>query len=142
MIDGKKVLYSGMQSTGALTLGNYLGALRNWVKISDEYETFYMVANLHSITVRQEPAALRKSARSILTLYIAAGLDPEKNCNETDLSGLMEGLYIKVEENGRVVDRMKFVRAAFLQCVDFSETHWIDKPIIPNQLAVPVESLF
>lgn len=70
------------------------------------------------------------------------GLDPEKSCNETELSGMMEGLYIKLEENGQVVDRMKFVRAAFLQCVDFSETHWLDKPIIPNQLAVPVESLF
>lgn len=78
-------------------------------------------------------------------LYQAAeklGLDPERNCGETELSGLMEGLYIKVEENGQVVDRMKFVRAAFLQCVDFSETHWIDRPIIPNQLAVPTESLF
>ena len=69
-------------------------------------------------------------------------LDAERACNETELSGKMEGLYIKVEENGRVVDRMKFVRAAFLQCVDFSEKHWIDKPIIPNQLAVPTESLF
>lgn len=78
-------------------------------------------------------------------LYDAAvklGLDPERNCSETELSGMMEGLYIKVEEGGQVVDRMKFVRAAFLQCVDFSETHWIDKPIIPNQLAVPTESLF
>ena len=55
---------------------------------------------------------------------------------------MMEGLYIKVEENGQVAARMKYVRAAFLQCVDFSEQHWIDKPIIPNQLAVPVESLF
>ena len=73
---------------------------------------------------------------------VQLGLDPERACNETDLSGLMEGLYIKVEENGRVVDRMKFVRAAFLQCVDFSETHWIDKPIIPNQLAVPIDSLY
>ena len=54
---------------------------------------------------------------------------------------MMEGQYIKVEENGRVVERMKYVRAAFLQCVDFSETHWLDKPIIPNQLACPVESL-
>ena len=54
----------------------------------------------------------------------------------------MEGLYIKVEENGQVVDRMKYVRAAFLQCVDLSESHWIDRPIIPNQLAVPMESLF
>ena len=72
-------------------------------------------------------------------LYNAAvklGLDPERSLKDTDLSGLMEGLYIKVEENGRVVDRMKFVRAEFLQRVDFSETHWIDRPIIPNQLAV------
>ncbi|MBQ4401847.1 MAG: RNA ligase family protein [Synergistaceae bacterium] len=72
-------------------------------------------------------------------LYNAAvklGLDPERSLKDTDLSGLMEGLYIKVEENGRVVDRMKFVRAEFLQQVDFSETHWIDRPIIPNQLAV------
>ncbi len=73
---------------------------------------------------------------------VKLGLDPERNCNETDLSGMMEGLYIKVEENGQVADRMKFVRAAFLQCVDFSETHWIDRLIIPNQLAVPMESLF
>ncbi|MGN0777744.1 MAG: RNA ligase family protein [Aristaeellaceae bacterium] len=72
---------------------------------------------------------------------VKLGLDPEKTCQETELSGMMEGLYIKVEENGQVVDRMKFVRAAFLQCVDFSEQHWIDKPIIPNQLSVSVESL-
>lgn len=78
-------------------------------------------------------------------LYQAAAklkLDGEKACNETELSGQMEGLYIKVEENGRVVDRMKFVRTEFLQCVDFSEQHWIDKPIIPNQLAVPIDRLF
>ena len=78
-------------------------------------------------------------------LYDAAvrlGLDPERSCNETELSGYMEGLYIKIEEDGQVVDRMKFVRPQFLQSVDFSETHWIDRPIIPNQLAVPVESLF
>ncbi len=80
MIDGKKVLFSGMQATGSLTLGNYLGALRNWVKLSDEYECFYSVVDLHSITVRQDPATLRKRARSLLILYIAAGLDPEKNC--------------------------------------------------------------
>ncbi len=70
------------------------------------------------------------------------GLDPERCSNETELSGMMEGLYIKVENNGRVVDRMKFVRSAFIQCVDFSETHWIDRPIIPNQLAVPIDTLF
>lgn len=80
MIDNKKVLFSGMQATGTLTLGNYLGALQNWVKLSDEYECFYSVVDLHSITVRQEPAVLRKRARNLLSLYIAAGLDPKKNC--------------------------------------------------------------
>lgn len=73
---------------------------------------------------------------------VKLGLEPEKICNETELSGLMEGLYIKIEEDGQVTDRMKFVRAAFLQCLDFSEEHWIDKPIIPNLLAVSMESLF
>lgn len=80
MLDNKKVLFSGMQATGSLTLGNYLGALKNWVALSDEYECFYSVVDLHSITVRQEPAELRKRARALLTLYIGAGLDPEKNC--------------------------------------------------------------
>ena len=80
MIGDKKVLFSGMQSTGSLTLGNYLGALKNWVSLCDEYECFYSVVDLHSITVRQDPAELRKRARDLLTLYIAAGLDPKKNC--------------------------------------------------------------
>lgn len=80
MLDGKKTLFSGMQATGSLTLGNYLGALKNWVTISDEYQSFYSVVDMHSITVRQDPAELRKRARALLTLYIAAGLDPEKNC--------------------------------------------------------------
>lgn len=80
MLNDKKVLFSGMQSTGNLTLGNYLGALKNWVTLSDEYECFYSVVDMHSITVRQNPAELRKRARALLMLYIAAGLDPEKNC--------------------------------------------------------------
>ncbi len=80
MLDGKKTLFSGMQATGNLTLGNYLGALKNWVTISDEYNCFYSVVDMHSITVRQDPAVLRKRARTLLTLYIAAGLDPVKNC--------------------------------------------------------------
>ena len=79
--------------------------------------------------------------QNLIDAAIKMNLDPDRNCRETDLSGLMEGLYIKVEENGQVVNRMKYVRAEFLQCVDFSENHWIDRPIIPNQLAVPVESL-
>lgn len=80
MINGKKSLFSGMQATGTLQLGNYLGALKNWVGLEDEYESFYCVVDMHSITVRQNPAELRKKARSLLMLYIAAGLDPEKNC--------------------------------------------------------------
>lgn len=80
MINDKKILFSGMQSTGNLTLGNYLGAMKNWVTLSDDYECFYSVVDMHSITVRQDPATLRKRARALLTLYIAAGLDPEKNC--------------------------------------------------------------
>jgi tryptophanyl-tRNA synthetase len=80
MIGDKKVLYSGMQATGSLTLGNYLGALKNWLNLSQEYECFWGVMDLHSITVRQEPAEFRKRARNLLTLYIAAGLDPVENC--------------------------------------------------------------
>ena len=80
MLNDKKILFSGMQATGNLTLGNYLGALKNWLTLSDEYECFYSVVDMHSITVRQDPATLRKRARALLTLYIAAGLDPKKNC--------------------------------------------------------------
>lgn len=80
MINDKKVLFSGMQATGSLTLGNYLGALKNWIDLADEYECFYSVVDLHSITIRQDAAELRKRARNLMTLYIAAGLDPKKNC--------------------------------------------------------------
>ncbi|MBQ8412780.1 MAG: tryptophan--tRNA ligase [Lachnospiraceae bacterium] len=82
MIDGKKTMLSGMQSTGMITLGNYLGALKNWVNLNDEEDIkcFYGIMDLHSITVRQNPAEFRKNARTLLLLYIAAGLDPEKNC--------------------------------------------------------------
>lgn len=80
MLNDKKVLFSGMQATGNLTLGNYMGALKNWVNLCDEYECFYGVMDLHSLTVRQNPAEFRKRARSLYALYIAAGLDPKKNC--------------------------------------------------------------
>jgi len=80
MIDGKKIIFSGAQATGTLTLGNYLGALKNWVQLENEYECFYCVVDMHSITIRQDPAELRKRSRALLTLYIAAGLNPEKNC--------------------------------------------------------------
>lgn len=75
----KKILYSGMQATGNLTLGNYLGALKNWVNLHEEYECFFGVMDLHSLTLRQDPAAFRKNAGVLYALYMAAGLDPEKN---------------------------------------------------------------
>lgn len=75
----KQVIFSGMQSTGVITIGNYFGALKNWVNLQDDYNCLFCVVDLHSITVKQEPAKLRQSARDLLALYIAAGLDPEKN---------------------------------------------------------------
>ncbi len=73
---------------------------------------------------------------------LAQGLDADRVIAETDSSNLMEGLYIKVEENGTVVDRMKFVRRSFLQAVDQSGSHWLDRPIVPNGLRVPIEELY
>ncbi len=73
---------------------------------------------------------------------IRQGLDAQKILNETDNSRLMEGLYIKVEENGCVVDRLKYVRASFLQNIAQSETHWIDRPIVPNRLSSDISGLF
>ena len=78
--NNKKVLYSGMQATNALTLGNYLGALKNWVFLNEEYDCFFGVMDLHSLTVRQNPTEFRRNARKLYALYVAAGLDPKKNC--------------------------------------------------------------
>lgn len=75
----KKVIFSGIQPTGVITLGNYLGAIKNWTRLQDDYNCLFCVVDMHSITVRQDPALLRKRARDLLTIYIAAGLDPEKN---------------------------------------------------------------
>lgn len=70
------------------------------------------------------------------------GQDPDRVCRETDHRRTMEGLYIKVEEGGAVVDRMKYVRATFLQVVEESKTHWLERPIIPNGLTRPIDALF
>ncbi len=78
---------------------------------------------------------LREDARQL-------GLDEERQCRETDSSNTMEGLYLKVEEDGQVVDRLKFVRASFTQTVDASQTHWLDRPIVPNRLCRPMGDLF
>ena len=75
----KKIILSGIQSTGRLHLGNYLGAIDTWVKMQEEYDCYYMIANLHSLTVRNDPETLKNNTLKIIALYIAAGLDPEKN---------------------------------------------------------------
>ena len=75
----KKVIFSGAQPSGKMTLGNYLGAIKNWIKLQDEYECFFSVVDLHAITVPQEPKVLRENAKKLLAQYIACGLDPEKN---------------------------------------------------------------
>lgn len=78
MEERKKILYSAVQPTNNLTIGNYLGAIKNWVKLQDEYDCFYAIANMHAITVRQNPADLRQNTLALLALYIACGVDPEK----------------------------------------------------------------
>lgn len=77
--EAKKVILSGIQPSGELTIGNYLGALKNWVKLQDEYECYYCIVDLHAITVKQVPKDLRARTLEVLAVYIAAGIDPDKN---------------------------------------------------------------
>ncbi len=79
MEEGKKVLLSGIQPSGDLHLGNYLGAIKNWKELSDRFECYWFMADLHTITVRQEPSELRRRTLTQIATYIACGLDPEKN---------------------------------------------------------------
>ena len=78
-MDDKKVIFSGIQPSGALTLGSYLGAIKNWVSLADDYNCYYCIVDMHAITVRQNPAELRRRALEQLAQYIACGLDPQKN---------------------------------------------------------------
>lgn len=75
----KKIIFSGAQPSGKMTLGNYLGAIQNWTKLQDEYDCFYSVVDLHAITVPQEAKDLRANTMQLLAQYLACGLDPEKN---------------------------------------------------------------
>ncbi|MBQ7164373.1 MAG: tryptophan--tRNA ligase [Clostridia bacterium] len=76
----KKTLFSAAQPSGLVTLGNYLGAIKNWVALQDEYNCIYSIADLHCLTVRREPTELRTKSLELLALYIACGVDPEKSC--------------------------------------------------------------
>ena len=79
MFGEQKISYSGVQPSGNLTIGNYLGAIRNFAEYSEKYKTFYCVVDQHAITVRQVPAELRRRTYETLALYMACGLDPDKN---------------------------------------------------------------
>ena len=75
----RKRILSGIQPTGTPTLGNYLGALRNWALLQNSYDCLYMVADLHALTVRQNPAELRRNTRSLAALLLALGIDPKEH---------------------------------------------------------------
>ena len=75
----KKRIFSGIQPSGELTLGSYMGAIKNWVSLQDEYECIYCIVDMHAITVRQNPADLRRRSLNQIAQYIACGLDPKKN---------------------------------------------------------------
>lgn len=75
----QKTILSGIQPTGQLTIGNYIGAMKNFVRLQNDYETLYMVVDLHALTVPQEPKELRNKTLSVIAQYISVGLDPEKN---------------------------------------------------------------
>ncbi len=79
MLGDKKVVYSAVQPTGCITLGNFLGAINNWLKLTDDYASIFAIADLHALTVRQNPAEYRQRALSFFAQYLACGLDPEKS---------------------------------------------------------------
>ena len=78
-MEQKKRIFSGIQPSGDLTLGSYMGAIKNWVALQDEYDCLYCIVDMHAITVRQVPADLRRRSLEQLAQYIACGLDPKKN---------------------------------------------------------------
>jgi tryptophanyl-tRNA synthetase len=73
-----KTIFSGIQPSGTITLGNYIGALKQFVELQDEYNCYFCIVDQHAITVPQDPIVLRKNIRSLAALYLAVGLDPEK----------------------------------------------------------------
>lgn len=75
----KPIVFSGAQPSGELTIGNYMGALRQWVNMQDDYHCIYCIVDQHAITVRQDPQNLRKATLDTLALYLACGIDPQKS---------------------------------------------------------------
>ncbi|MFC2821665.1 MAG: tryptophan--tRNA ligase [Sphaerochaeta sp.] len=96
----KKIILSGIQPTGIFTLGNYIGAVKNWGRMQDNYDCAYFIADLHSLTVRQEPSNLRKRRYEAIALLLACGIDPKKSLvfiqsqvhTHTELSWILSGI--------------------------------------------------
>ena len=78
-MEDKKILFSAIQPSGILTIGNYLGALRNFKKLQDDYNGVFALADLHTLTVKQDPAVLRKNTYELTALYLACGINPEQS---------------------------------------------------------------
>ena len=108
-MDTKKRIFSGIQPSGELTLGSYMGAIKNWVGLQHEYDCLFCIVDMHAITVRQNPAELRRRSVAQLAQYIACGLDPEKNImfiqshvhQHAELSWVL-GCYTQFGELGRM----------------------------------------
>ena len=79
----KPVVFSGIQPTGVMTLGNYLGALKNWVKLQDDYDCYYCIVDMHALTVRQDPVQFRKNILDAYALMLACGIDPDRTATLT-----------------------------------------------------------
>jgi tryptophanyl-tRNA synthetase len=77
-METRQKVFSGIQPSGNLHLGNYVGALKNWVAMQDEYENFFCIVDLHALTVPQDPEVLRQKIREVAAIYLASGLDPER----------------------------------------------------------------
>lgn len=78
-MDQKKIIFSGIQPSGTPTLGNYVGAFKNWVRLQDEYDCYYCAVDMHAITIRQDEAAFKRACLDMMAIFLAAGLDPEKS---------------------------------------------------------------
>ena len=107
----KKVILSGIQPTGTFTLGNYIGAVRNWGQMQEEFNSAFFIADLHSLTVRQDPATLRKQTLDAFALMLACGIDPEK------YSGFAFGMGLERMAMGRM--RINDLRLIFDNDVRF-----------------------
>ena len=79
MVLNMKTIFSGIQPSGDLTIGNYFGAIKNWISLQNEYNCFFCIVDLHAITVKQEPKKLREKIMEVLAIYIASGIDPNEN---------------------------------------------------------------